>query len=108
MKIPHCVRSINPHLPCQPYLLRANVHSPTILSSYFQLCFISPCPLLTSSDLFDKRFGEKSPHLLSHYKVPIYFQRDFYSWLPQDVPVKPSFRWWLIGPAKSGSSFHKV
>ncbi len=57
--------------------------------------------------LFDKKFGEKSPHLLSHYRVPEYFSRDFYSWLPETVPIKPSFRWWLIGPAKSGSSFHK-
>jgi hypothetical protein len=59
--------------------------------------------------LFDRRFGERAPSLLRDYNVPPYFQEDFYSF-PQERSaeyVHPSFRWWLIGPERSGSSFHK-
>lgn len=55
--------------------------------------------------LFDNDFAEKAPVLLQEYEVPTYFKEDFFSLLgPKD---RPSFRWILIGPPKSGSSFHK-
>jgi len=40
-----------------------------------------------------------------HLQVPKYFSTDYFSLL-EDNP-RPSFRWILIGPYKSGSSFHK-
>ncbi|KNC54452.1 F-box protein [Thecamonas trahens ATCC 50062] len=56
--------------------------------------------------LFDKAFGEKEPGLVDEYEVPEYFGReDFFAELAADV--RPRFRWFLIGPARSGSTFHK-
>ncbi|XP_049849367.1 uncharacterized protein LOC126318595 [Schistocerca gregaria] len=55
--------------------------------------------------LFDGRFGEKYPELLEDYRVPECFGKDYFSLL--DEEVRPSYRWILIGPARSGSTFHK-
>ena len=56
--------------------------------------------------LFDKQFGEKDPGLVEEYDVPPYFATaDYFSELPPEV--RPRFRWFLIGPQRSGSSFHK-
>eukprot|EP00808_Paulinella_micropora_P020632 g16778.t1 len=56
--------------------------------------------------LFDKTFGEHSPALLADYAVPRYFQQDYFDVL-HGQPERPRFRWFLVGPKGSGSSFHK-
>jgi hypothetical protein len=43
--------------------------------------------------------------MLEEYEVPPYFQEDFFSLLKGND--RPSFRWLLVGPARSGSTFHK-
>lgn len=53
--------------------------------------------------LFDPQFAEKIPMLSEDYVVPVYFQEDLFSILGKD---RPNFRWLIIGPARSGSSFH--
>ncbi|ONK68826.1 uncharacterized protein A4U43_C05F16420 [Asparagus officinalis] len=53
--------------------------------------------------LFDPKFVEKVPELGFDYEVPIYFREDLFSVLGEE---RPDFRWVIIGPAGSGSSFH--
>ncbi|XP_012074254.1 F-box protein At5g06550 [Jatropha curcas] len=53
--------------------------------------------------LFDPKFAEKVPILGSEYEVPIYFREDLFSVLGNE---RPDYRWIIIGPAGSGSSFH--
>ncbi|KAI4310635.1 hypothetical protein MLD38_035599 [Melastoma candidum] len=53
--------------------------------------------------LFDPKFAEKVPVLGSEYDVPIYFREDLFSVLGDE---RPDYRWIIIGPAGSGSSFH--
>ncbi|XP_054803393.1 arginine-specific demethylase JMJ22 [Prosopis cineraria] len=53
--------------------------------------------------LFDPKFAEKVPKLDSHYEVPAYFQEDLFSVLGKE---RPDYRWIIVGPAGSGSSFH--
>lgn len=53
--------------------------------------------------LFDKHFARNCPSLADDYAVPEYFQEDLFSVLQQD---RPEFRWLIIGPEGSGSSFH--
>eukprot|EP01119_Soliformovum_irregulare_P014151 TRINITY_DN3851_c0_g1_i1.p1 TRINITY_DN3851_c0_g1~~TRINITY_DN3851_c0_g1_i1.p1 ORF type:complete len:345 (+),score=81.72 TRINITY_DN3851_c0_g1_i1:205-1239(+) len=55
--------------------------------------------------LFDNDFGEKCPQMLKEYEVPEFFQEDFFSVLGEKD--RPSFRWILVGPPRSGSGFHK-
>lgn len=54
--------------------------------------------------IFDKKFGEKAPNLLDDYSVPEYFSEDLFKVLGEN---RPDFRWLIIGPSRSGSSFHK-
>lgn len=71
--------------------------------------------------LFDSEFGEKRPDMLADYRyacfvlsrafahhtplwlrsIPKYFQEDYFSYL--DEPHRPSFRWILVGPTRSGA-----
>ncbi|CAI9097533.1 OLC1v1033983C1 [Oldenlandia corymbosa var. corymbosa] len=53
--------------------------------------------------LFDPKFAEKVPQLGIDYDVPMYFKEDLFSVLGPD---RPDYRWIIIGPAGSGSSFH--
>lgn len=53
--------------------------------------------------LFDPKFAEKIPTLGSEYEVPVYFREDLFSVLGNE---RPDYRWIIIGPAGSGSSFH--
>ncbi|KAJ6778572.1 ARGININE DEMETHYLASE AND LYSYL-HYDROXYLASE JMJD [Salix koriyanagi] len=53
--------------------------------------------------LFDPKFAEKVPVLDSEYEVPLYFREDLFSVLGNE---RPDYRWVIIGPAGSGSSFH--
>lgn len=53
--------------------------------------------------LFDPKFGEKVARLGSEYEVPVYFREDLFGVLGNE---RPDYRWIIIGPAGSGSSFH--
>ncbi|XP_057718851.1 arginine-specific demethylase JMJ22 [Arachis stenosperma] len=53
--------------------------------------------------LFDPKFAEKVPKLGSEYEVPVYFREDLFGVLGSE---RPDYRWIIIGPAGSGSSFH--
>ncbi|KAL4354593.1 hypothetical protein GQ457_06G011230 [Hibiscus cannabinus] len=53
--------------------------------------------------LFDPKFAQKIPTLDSEYEVPVYFREDLFSVLGNE---RPDYRWIIIGPAGSGSSFH--
>ncbi|RAL51760.1 hypothetical protein DM860_010478 [Cuscuta australis] len=53
--------------------------------------------------LFDPKFAEKVPQLGLDYDVPEYFNEDLFSVLGKE---RPDYRWIIIGPAGSGSSFH--
>jgi len=54
--------------------------------------------------LFDPQFAEKAPELLKDYQVPEYWNEDLFSVLGNS---RPDYRWLIIGPAGSGSSFHQ-
>lgn len=53
--------------------------------------------------LFDPKFADKVPELGMDFKVPVYFQEDLFSVLGTE---RPDYRWVIIGPVGSGSSFH--
>ncbi|DBA74433.1 hypothetical protein WJX77_011321 [Trebouxia sp. C0004] len=55
--------------------------------------------------LFDKHFASKAPQLAADYKVPKYFDEDLFSVLGE--AGRPDFRWLIMGPPRSGSTFHK-
>lgn len=50
------------------------------------------------------QFGEVAPSLLDDYSVPYLFQEDFFDVLDPDK--RPAFRWLIIGPERSGASWH--
>ncbi|KAL3014262.1 hypothetical protein AAZX31_06G097100 [Glycine max] len=54
--------------------------------------------------IFDEKFGEAVPSLLKDYCVPHLFQEDFFDIL--DTEKRPSYRWLIIGPERSGASWH--
>ncbi|RDX72118.1 F-box protein [Mucuna pruriens] len=54
--------------------------------------------------IFDEKFGEAAPSLLKDYGVPHLFQEDFFDIL--DTDKRPSYRWFIIGPERSGASWH--
>ncbi|OEL37244.1 F-box protein [Dichanthelium oligosanthes] len=54
--------------------------------------------------IFDDKFGESVPALLKDYSVPHLFQEDFFDIL--DYDQRPAFRWLIIGPERSGASWH--
>lgn len=56
--------------------------------------------------LFDKDFTRKAPQLANEYVVPKYFQEDLFKYVGDD-DERPAYRWLIIGPQNSGSSFHK-
>lgn len=53
--------------------------------------------------IFDDKFGESAPDLLEDYRIPHLFQEDFFDVLDDQ---RPPFRWLIIGPARSGASWH--
>ncbi|KAM0904304.1 hypothetical protein ACQ4PT_018096 [Festuca glaucescens] len=53
--------------------------------------------------IFDDKFGESTPALLEDYRVPHLFQ-DLFDVL--DYEQRPAFRWLIIGPERSGASWH--
>lgn len=54
--------------------------------------------------IFDDKFGESTPALLEDYRVPHLFQEDLFDVL--DYEQRPAFRWLIIGPERSGASWH--
>ncbi|CAN0889949.1 Lysine-specific demethylase JMJ21 [Linum grandiflorum] len=54
--------------------------------------------------IFDDKFGETVPSLLKDYDVPHLFQEDYFDVL--DREQRPPFRWLIIGPERSGASWH--
>lgn len=54
--------------------------------------------------IFDDKFGESTPALLEDYSAPHLFQEDFFDIL--DYDQRPAFRWLIIGPERSGASWH--
>ncbi|KAG5048728.1 F-box protein [Glycine soja] len=54
--------------------------------------------------IFYEKFGETAPSLLKDYCVPHLFQEDFFDIL--DTDKRPSYRWLIIGPERSGASWH--
>ncbi|EPS59334.1 hypothetical protein M569_15473, partial [Genlisea aurea] len=54
--------------------------------------------------IFDDKFGEVAPELLNDYSVPHIFQEDYFDVL--DMDKRPPFRWLIIGPERSGASWH--
>ncbi|VAH33721.1 unnamed protein product [Triticum turgidum subsp. durum] len=54
--------------------------------------------------IFDDKFGESAPALLEDYRVPHLFQEDLFDVL--DYEQRPAFRWFIIGPERSGASWH--
>ncbi|KAF9984273.1 hypothetical protein BGZ65_000724, partial [Modicella reniformis] len=55
--------------------------------------------------LFDKKFGERCEGILDDIEVPVYFREDFFGMMGKDQ--RPDYRWLIVGPARSGSTFHK-
>lgn len=53
--------------------------------------------------LFDSQFAAKCPELGTDYEVPPYFADDLFGVLDES---RPDYRWLIMGPARSGSSFH--
>ncbi|KAG0254772.1 hypothetical protein BG011_005533 [Mortierella polycephala] len=54
--------------------------------------------------LFDKNFGERCQGILEDMEVPVYFREDFFGMMGEK---RPDYRWLIVGPARSGSTFHK-
>ncbi|KAL3504772.1 hypothetical protein ACH5RR_034613 [Cinchona calisaya] len=54
--------------------------------------------------VFDDKFGDVAPGLLEDYRVPHLFEEDFFDILDPDE--RPPFRWLIIGPERSGASWH--
>lgn len=50
------------------------------------------------------QFGETAPGLLKDYEIPLMFEEDFFDVLNEDQ--RPSFRWLIVGPERSGASWH--
>lgn len=50
------------------------------------------------------QFGEAAPGLVEDYYVPNLFKEDLFSLM--DESDRPPFRWLVIGPARSGASWH--
>lgn len=53
--------------------------------------------------IFDSVYGEHAPGMLNDYQVPKYFKEDFLELLGE---VRPNYRWFVMGPMRSGSPWH--
>eukprot|EP01064_Diplonema_japonicum_P015072 TRINITY_DN2283_c1_g1_i1.p1 TRINITY_DN2283_c1_g1~~TRINITY_DN2283_c1_g1_i1.p1 ORF type:complete len:499 (+),score=77.50 TRINITY_DN2283_c1_g1_i1:77-1498(+) len=54
--------------------------------------------------LFDAKFVETVPEMGQQFSVPEYFNDDLFKVLGTS---RPDYRWLIMGPTRSGSSFHK-
>lgn len=48
---------------------------------------------------------QNCPEMADDFEVPEYFREDYFAILGDE---RPDYRWLIIGPARSGSTFHKV
>eukprot|EP01118_Nematostelium_gracile_P000722 TRINITY_DN10744_c0_g1_i1.p1 TRINITY_DN10744_c0_g1~~TRINITY_DN10744_c0_g1_i1.p1 ORF type:complete len:225 (-),score=42.44 TRINITY_DN10744_c0_g1_i1:21-695(-) len=55
--------------------------------------------------LFDNKFQQRAPDMLSDYSVPIYFAEDLFELMTNED--RPDYRWFLCGPSRSGSPLHQ-
>lgn len=55
--------------------------------------------------LFDNKFLERVPEMEKEYEIPEHFCQDFFDLLTKEA--RPDWRWFLSGPARSGSPFHQ-
>jgi hypothetical protein len=53
--------------------------------------------------LFDRHYSTKCPDMQNEYAIPPHFRDDLMSVLGNS---RPDYRWLIMGPARSGSSFH--
>lgn len=60
--------------------------------------------ILCNSGIILMQFGEAAPDLLKDYNVPHLFQEDYFDVL--NIDQRPPFRWLIIGPERSGASWH--
>ena len=67
---------------------------------YCQACRGDERPLY----LFEKDFCTKCPEMANEFHIPPYFTEDLMGVLGEDR--RPDYKWLIIGPALSGSSFH--
>ncbi len=58
--------------------------------------------------MFDRKFAERMPGLSATYDPSPFFgpERDLFARL-DGTAVRPDHRWLIVGPARSGSAFHK-
>lgn len=73
------------------------------LGDYFNYCNAVENADDQALYIFDSNFAEKAPALASDYSLPDVFSEDLFSVLGSR---RPHFRWLIIGPPRSGSSFH--
>lgn len=59
-------------------------------------------PLYLFDGAFDERTGGKG--MLSDYELPLYFRADLFRYVGEKR--RPPYRWFAIGPERSGSSVH--
>jgi len=55
--------------------------------------------------VFDSKFGDRDNRLLEEYEIPKLLSEDFFEQC-LDTDERPLFRWMVIGPSRSGTSFH--
>eukprot|EP01114_Cavostelium_apophysatum_P016095 TRINITY_DN4520_c0_g1_i2.p1 TRINITY_DN4520_c0_g1~~TRINITY_DN4520_c0_g1_i2.p1 ORF type:complete len:162 (-),score=31.64 TRINITY_DN4520_c0_g1_i2:95-580(-) len=53
--------------------------------------------------VFDAVFGEHAPDMLKDYSVHHFFDEDYLELLGD---IRPNYRWFVMGPARSGSPWH--
>jgi hypothetical protein len=54
--------------------------------------------------LFDSHFADRCPALAADIAPPHHFGADLFALLP--TAQRPAFRWLIVGPDRSGSTFH--
>ncbi|KAI8871823.1 Clavaminate synthase-like protein [Ramicandelaber brevisporus] len=73
-------------------------------ASYHDRVFADEAPLY----LFDKHFGETCPGLSDDFTVPSYFGcEDLFGVLKDSEHGRPDYRWVIVGPDRSASTWHK-
>jgi len=90
-------------------LFRVSATRDMALSDYFLYCDEQNAKKPSERDarplyLFQKDFPKVVPEMADEYCIPPYFADDLMGAIPAES--RPDYRWLIIGPALSGSSFH--